>query len=215
MRYVLGSPANRPASIAVSMGSRGDCYDNAVAESFFVTQKELIRRRSWPLRRARAARSSTTSRPSTTPSAGTRPRLSLNRAVRASRLALRERDNDHHRAGNKLVKRVRRSGGTPGAGRLAVRRAGDTPARVRRRTARRPSRRSVIYGRSDRAAPPRRACALARPAALRRRRLAYRGRAASEPPYTVTVRRRSSADRRRARCVPRVSVVPDVDAAAS
>jgi putative transposase len=31
------------------MGSRGDCYDNAVAESVFATlEKELIHRRSWP-----------------------------------------------------------------------------------------------------------------------------------------------------------------------
>jgi transposase InsO family protein len=37
------------AGIARSMGSRGDCYDNAVAESFFATlKKELIHRRSWP-----------------------------------------------------------------------------------------------------------------------------------------------------------------------
>jgi putative transposase len=39
------------AGIARSMGSRGDCYDNAVAESFFATlKKELIRRQSWPTR---------------------------------------------------------------------------------------------------------------------------------------------------------------------
>jgi hypothetical protein len=31
------------------MGSRGDCFDNAVAESFFATlKKELIHGRSWP-----------------------------------------------------------------------------------------------------------------------------------------------------------------------
>jgi hypothetical protein len=37
------------AGIARSMGSRGDCWDNAVAESFFATlKKELIRRQSWP-----------------------------------------------------------------------------------------------------------------------------------------------------------------------
>ena len=37
------------AGIARSMGSRGDCFDNAVAESFFATlKKELIHRRSWP-----------------------------------------------------------------------------------------------------------------------------------------------------------------------
>lgn len=42
----------RDAGIAISMGSRGDCFDNAVAESFFATlKKELIRRRSWPNRR--------------------------------------------------------------------------------------------------------------------------------------------------------------------
>ena len=42
----------RDAGIAVSMGSRGDCFDNAVAESFFATlKKELIRRHSWPNRR--------------------------------------------------------------------------------------------------------------------------------------------------------------------
>jgi putative transposase len=39
------------AGIAVSMGSRGDAYDNAVAETFFATLKqELINRRSWPSR---------------------------------------------------------------------------------------------------------------------------------------------------------------------
>ena len=39
------------AGIAVSMGSRGDAYDNAVAETFFATlKKELVNRRSWPLR---------------------------------------------------------------------------------------------------------------------------------------------------------------------
>jgi putative transposase len=42
----------RDAGIAVSMGSKGDCYDNAVAETFFATlKKELVHRRSWPTRR--------------------------------------------------------------------------------------------------------------------------------------------------------------------
>ena len=37
--------------IAVSMGSRGDAYDNAVAETFFATlKKELVNRRTWPSR---------------------------------------------------------------------------------------------------------------------------------------------------------------------
>ena len=39
----------RAAGIAQSMGSRGDCFDNAVAESFFATlKKELVHGRSWP-----------------------------------------------------------------------------------------------------------------------------------------------------------------------
>jgi putative transposase len=39
------------AGIAVSMGSRGNAYDNAVAETFFATlKKELVNRRSWPSR---------------------------------------------------------------------------------------------------------------------------------------------------------------------
>ena len=42
----------RDAGIAVSMGSKGDAYDNAVAESFFATlKKELVHRRPWPTRR--------------------------------------------------------------------------------------------------------------------------------------------------------------------
>jgi putative transposase len=41
------------AGIARSMGSRGDCWDNAVAESFFATlKKELIHREAWPNRDA-------------------------------------------------------------------------------------------------------------------------------------------------------------------
>jgi putative transposase len=44
--------AARDAGIAISMGSRGDAYDNAVAESFFATlKKELIHRQSWPTKR--------------------------------------------------------------------------------------------------------------------------------------------------------------------
>jgi putative transposase len=43
--------AAREAGIAISMGSRGDAYDNAVAETFFATlKKELVNRRSWPTR---------------------------------------------------------------------------------------------------------------------------------------------------------------------
>jgi putative transposase len=41
----------REAGIAQSMGSVGDAYDNALAESFISTLKtELIDRRSWPTR---------------------------------------------------------------------------------------------------------------------------------------------------------------------
>jgi putative transposase len=44
--------AARDAGIARSMGSKGDCFDNAVAESFFATlKKELVHRHSWPTRR--------------------------------------------------------------------------------------------------------------------------------------------------------------------
>ena len=44
--------AARQAGIAISMGSRGDAYDNAVAETFFATLKEedCVNRRSWPSR---------------------------------------------------------------------------------------------------------------------------------------------------------------------
>ncbi|MGB0091190.1 MAG: IS3 family transposase [Solirubrobacteraceae bacterium] len=46
----FGSAA-RDAGIAVSMGSRGDAYDNAVAETFFaMLKKELVNRRTWPSR---------------------------------------------------------------------------------------------------------------------------------------------------------------------
>ena len=43
--------AAHEAGIAISMGSRGDAYDNAVAETFFATlKKELVNRRRWPSR---------------------------------------------------------------------------------------------------------------------------------------------------------------------
>jgi transposase InsO family protein len=48
---LLFGQACRRSGIARSMGSRGDAFDNAVAESFFATlKKELIHRRSWPSR---------------------------------------------------------------------------------------------------------------------------------------------------------------------
>jgi len=43
----------REHGIVCSMSRRGNCWDNAVVESFFATLKtELIHRRSWPTRRA-------------------------------------------------------------------------------------------------------------------------------------------------------------------
>ena len=43
--------AAHQAGIAVSMGSKRDAYDNAVAETFFATlKKELVNRRNWPSR---------------------------------------------------------------------------------------------------------------------------------------------------------------------
>jgi len=46
-RHVLASE-----DITCSMSRRGDCWDNAVAESFFATLKtELIHRQSWSTRR--------------------------------------------------------------------------------------------------------------------------------------------------------------------
>jgi len=43
----------REARLVASMGTVGDSYDNAVAESFFATLKgELIDRRPWPTRAA-------------------------------------------------------------------------------------------------------------------------------------------------------------------
>ena len=47
----MARPFARPASRA-RRGSKGDAYDNAVAESFFATiKKELGHRQSWPTRR--------------------------------------------------------------------------------------------------------------------------------------------------------------------
>jgi putative transposase len=41
----------RKAGISQSMGSKGDCFDNAVCESFHATlEKELLRRRSFKTR---------------------------------------------------------------------------------------------------------------------------------------------------------------------
>ena len=50
---VLFSKRCAKAGIAISMGSVGDCYDNAVCETFHATlKKEKIYRQSWPTRAA-------------------------------------------------------------------------------------------------------------------------------------------------------------------
>ena len=77
--------AARQAGIAISMGSRGDAYDNAVAETFFATLKKesstaAAGRRGWSC----SQRCSSTSRRSTTANGATprsawSPRLSTNR----------------------------------------------------------------------------------------------------------------------------------------
>jgi transposase InsO family protein len=43
----------RDLGVTLSVGRRGQCWDNAVAESFFATLKtELIHHRAWPTRKA-------------------------------------------------------------------------------------------------------------------------------------------------------------------
>ena len=52
--------------MVASMSGKGDCYDNAVAESFFATLEfELMMQNDWQTRRRPGARSSATSRPGT------------------------------------------------------------------------------------------------------------------------------------------------------
>jgi transposase InsO family protein len=63
----------RDAGIAMSMGSKGDAFDNAVAESFFATLKKSssIANPGQPAASS-SERSSSTSKASTTPPAATR-----------------------------------------------------------------------------------------------------------------------------------------------
>jgi putative transposase len=58
--------------IEISTGSVGDCYDNAVCETFHATPKtEKVHRQSWPTRAAARTASSPTSRAGTTRGADT------------------------------------------------------------------------------------------------------------------------------------------------
>jgi transposase InsO family protein len=54
-QYASNQYANlaRDLGVTLSVGHKGQCWDNAVAESFFATVKiELIHRRAWPTRKA-------------------------------------------------------------------------------------------------------------------------------------------------------------------
>jgi len=74
-RFKGSEHAADQAGIAMSMGRRGDAYDNAVAESFFATpETELLDRSSFATRtQARSAVFDHTSKGSTTATGGTRP----------------------------------------------------------------------------------------------------------------------------------------------
>jgi putative transposase len=63
----------REAGVRPSMGSVGDCYDNALCESFFATLEcELLDRRKFATQAEARMASSSSSRASTIPIAGTR-----------------------------------------------------------------------------------------------------------------------------------------------
>ena len=63
----------RRAGVSLSMGSRGDCYDNALCESFFTTLEcELLQRSSFRTPSRPGWLSSTSWRVSTTPTAAIR-----------------------------------------------------------------------------------------------------------------------------------------------
>jgi transposase InsO family protein len=63
----------RAARIAQSIDSRGNCFDNAVAESFFATlKKELIHHRAWPAKAELRSEVLSISRSSTIVSGATR-----------------------------------------------------------------------------------------------------------------------------------------------
>jgi len=94
--------------IVASMSNQGDCWDNAVAESFFATlETELILEADGPRGTPRARRSSRTSRRGTTGSGGTRvsataarcsTSATCSRAVRITQNVLRICPTTHDRA---------------------------------------------------------------------------------------------------------------------
>ncbi len=83
--------AARDAGIAISMGSRGDAYDNAVAESFFATLKMSSSTASrGPPGANSAPPSSSTSRPSTTAIGATRRSACAHQPTTRSSYTLRK-----------------------------------------------------------------------------------------------------------------------------
>src|SRR5689334_10025636 len=97
------------------MGSKGDCFDNAVAESFFATlEKDLLRRKSLRPDRTHGRRSSTTSRPFTTRSDCTQ-RSTTSRPSNTKRSTERKR--------KRLIRPCPQTGGGPGRHLRALERA--------------------------------------------------------------------------------------------
>jgi hypothetical protein len=112
------------------MGSIGDCFDNALAESFFSSlQVELLDRQSWATRQQLANAIFSGSRPGTTRPGAIRPGLPLTHRLRTS-------PHPHRHRGVTTTPRVSVE---PGEGQLAVRhpdgssyRAPPSCARIRR-----------------------------------------------------------------------------------
>jgi transposase InsO family protein len=72
----------REAGVRPSMGSVGDCFDNAMCESFFATLEcELLDRAASKLRSKRAWQSSTLSKAGTIPIAATRRSTIIHRST--------------------------------------------------------------------------------------------------------------------------------------
>ena len=70
------------AGVRPSMGSVGDCFDNAMCESFFATLEcELLERRRFKTQAEHGWRSSTSSRAGTTPIAATPPSTIIHRST--------------------------------------------------------------------------------------------------------------------------------------